>query len=77
MGFCYNFNLIYNYTKLTSVDFGNSRNMQWEKKGPRGPGTFKKVLGLMDLFSLGIMERSLGSVLSRPGTFPGLTGMEV
>ena len=76
MGFCYNFNLI-KYTKLTSVDFANFRDMQGEKRGQGVPERLKKVLGLIDLFSPGIMGRSLASVLSRPGTFPGLTGMEV
>ena len=75
MGFCYNFNLI-KYTKLTSVDFANFHDMQGEKRGQGVPGPLKKVLGLMDLFSPGTMGRSLGPVLSRPGTFPGLTGME-
>ena len=53
MGYCDNSNLSINYTKLTSVDFANSRDILGEKKGPGSPGTFKKVLGLLNFFSPG------------------------
>ena len=73
---CDNSKLI-NYTKVTSVDFANSRDIQGGKKGPGGPGTFKKSPGTFRVSrscparTTG-PSRSLGPVLPGPRDFQGL-----
>jgi hypothetical protein len=70
VGFCDNENLLINYTKLTSVDFASSRDVQGKKRGWEVPGPLQKVLGLLDFFSPGTTRpsRSLGPVPSRDRT---------
>ena len=49
-----------------------------KKRGREVPGPLRKVLVLLDSFSPGTTgpSRSVGPVLSCPGTFPGLPGTE-
>ena len=49
MGFCDNSNSLINYTKLTSVDFVNSSDMQGEKRGPVQANLCQKLLFLHQL----------------------------